>query len=135
MLGNLPTASRAVNAWKPFDRHRKIDVSRAMARRGCPRWLVAMALANMAVVIRLSGGREQVRAVVPTAAERLLLAIPDDTAALAIDRCGHLRGTPVEWRQTVVRGDRFSLITDLGRTDQTSVTVSDRIVPTTWSPS
>lgn len=65
--------------------------------------------------VRLTGGREQIRAVVPTTAERVLLAIPDRTAALAIDRVGELRGQPVEWRQTIVRGDRFSLMTDLTR--------------------
>lgn len=82
--------------------------------------------------IRLTGGREQVRAVVPTAAERVLLHIPEDSAALAIDRTGELRGQPVEWRQTVVRGDRFSLLTDFSRPDRVSVTVSDRSHPVTW---
>lgn len=76
--------------------------------------------------IRLTGGREQVRAVIPTSAERLLLDIPDDTAAFAIQRTGELRGRPVEWRQTVVRGDRFSLVTDISRPGQPSMTVFDR---------
>ncbi|GAB2772728.1 phosphonate metabolism transcriptional regulator PhnF [Nocardioides salsibiostraticola] len=79
--------------------------------------------------VRLTGGREHVRAVVPTSAERLLLAIPDNVAALAIDRTGEVRGQPVEWRQTVVRGDRFSLVTDLGHADHPSITVSDRSTP------
>ncbi|WP_240771110.1 GntR family transcriptional regulator [Nocardioides sp. GY 10113] len=65
--------------------------------------------------VRLTGGREEIRAVVPTTAERVLLDIPDRTAALAIDRLGELGGRPVEWRQTVVRGDRFGLVTDLTR--------------------
>ena len=51
----------------------------------------------------------------PTAAEQVLLGISDRTAVLAIDRTGELRGQPVEWRQTLVRGDRFSLMTDLTR--------------------
>lgn len=76
--------------------------------------------------IRLTGGREHVRAIVPTSAERVLLGMPEGTAALAIDRTGELRGQPVEWRQTVVRGDRFSLLTDFTRPDRVSVTVSDR---------
>ena len=79
--------------------------------------------------VRLTGGREHVRAVVPTSAERLLLAIPDNVAALAIDRTGEVRGQRVEWRQTVVRGDRFSLVTDLGHADHPSITVSDRSTP------
>lgn len=76
--------------------------------------------------LRLTGGREEVRAVVPTSAERVLLGIPDNTAALSIDRTGELRGQPIEWRRTIVRGDRFSLVTDFTRPDQVSVTVSDR---------
>lgn len=76
--------------------------------------------------IRLTGGREQVRAVAPTPAERLLLEIPDDAAALAIERIGEMRGQPVEWRQTIARGDRFSFVTDLSRPDPRSVTVFDR---------
>ncbi len=78
--------------------------------------------------VRLTGGREHVRAVVPTSAERLLLAIPDNVAALSIDRTGEARGQSVEWRQTVVRGDRFSLVTDLGRADHGAITVSDRSI-------
>jgi GntR family transcriptional regulator len=80
--------------------------------------------------IRLTGGHEQVRAVIPTAAERVLLEIPESSAALAIDRIGELRGQPVEWRQSVVRGDRFSLHTDFTGPDTismaVSMTVSDR---------
>ncbi|MBS2937654.1 GntR family transcriptional regulator [Nocardioides sp. J2M5] len=82
--------------------------------------------------IRLTGGREEVRAVLPTAVERVLLEIPEGSAALAIDRTGELRGQPVEWRQTVVRGDRFSLLTDLSRPDRVSIAVSDRSHPVTW---
>lgn len=76
--------------------------------------------------VRLTGGHEEVRAVIPTAAERVLLEIPDSSAALAIDRVGELRGQPVEWRQTVVRGDRFNLHTDFTSSDRVAMTVSDR---------
>ncbi|QWC84265.1 GntR family transcriptional regulator [Nocardioidaceae bacterium] len=62
--------------------------------------------------VRLTGGRETVRAVVPTPAEQMLLDLDGRTAALAIDRLGELRGQPLEWRHTLVRGDRFSLVTD-----------------------
>lgn len=72
--------------------------------------------------VRLTGGQEHVRAVLPTAAERSLLAIPPTAAALAIDRVGELRGQPVEWRQTVVRGDRYSLLTDFSQPDGGAVT-------------
>lgn len=65
--------------------------------------------------IRLSGGTEEVRAVVPTPAEQALLELDAHGAALAIDRLGEWRGRPVEWRRTLVRGDRFTLVSDLGR--------------------
>jgi GntR family transcriptional regulator len=62
--------------------------------------------------IRLEGGREHIRAVVPTRAQQRLLGIPQSTGALAIDRLGYAGGRPVEWRHTLIRGDRFSLIAE-----------------------
>ncbi|MGH3989867.1 MAG: GntR family transcriptional regulator [Pseudonocardiaceae bacterium] len=59
--------------------------------------------------VRLSGGREHLRAVVPTAAERALLGIGAGVAAFAIDRLACSGGRPTEWRHTLVRGDRFSV--------------------------
>ena len=59
--------------------------------------------------VRVAGGSERVRAVVPSTAERELLGIPADVAALAIDRLGWAVERPVEWRQTLVRADRFSV--------------------------
>jgi GntR family transcriptional regulator len=50
-----------------------------------------------------------VRAVIPTAAERTQLACAHDVAAFAINRLSHARGRPMEWRHTLVRGDRFAL--------------------------
>ncbi len=66
--------------------------------------------------VRVSGGSEHIRAVVPSRAERALLHMPDDVAALAIDRLGHSNGTPTEWRHTLVRGDRFAVTADFSRT-------------------
>ncbi len=62
--------------------------------------------------IRLDGGHEHIRAVVPTRAERHLLDIPPATGALAIDRLGHADARPVEWRHILIRGDRFSLLAE-----------------------
>lgn len=58
---------------------------------------------------KLDHGREEVRAVIPTAVERKQLACAHDVAAFAINRLSHARGRPVEWRHTLVRGDRYSL--------------------------
>ncbi|QRP49462.1 GntR family transcriptional regulator [Amycolatopsis sp. FDAARGOS 1241] len=59
--------------------------------------------------IRLDQGREEVHAVIPTAAERTQLACAHDVAAFAINRLSHSKGRPVEWRHTLVRGDRYAL--------------------------
>jgi GntR family transcriptional regulator len=59
--------------------------------------------------VRLHGGWERISAVVPTPAERVLLGIGTRTAAFAIERIGCSHGRPVEWRHTLVRGDRFSV--------------------------
>jgi GntR family transcriptional regulator len=59
--------------------------------------------------VRVTGGHEQIRAVVPGEAERGLLGIGPDVAALAIDRLGLAGDRPVEWRHTLVRADRFSV--------------------------
>ena len=62
--------------------------------------------------IRLDGGREHIRALVPSRAEQRLLALPRSVGVLAIDRLGYAGGRPVEWRRTLIRGDRFSLTAD-----------------------
>jgi len=59
--------------------------------------------------LRLTGGREQVRAAMPLRGERALLRVPSGVALLAVERTGCLHGRPLEYRQTVVRGDRFAV--------------------------
>jgi GntR family transcriptional regulator len=62
--------------------------------------------------VRLEGGREHISAVVPTCAEQRHLQITPTTGALAIRRLGYAGGRPAEWRHTVIRGDRFSLLAE-----------------------
>jgi GntR family transcriptional regulator len=62
--------------------------------------------------LRLKGGRERISAVVPTPAQRTLLGIDAETAAFAIERLGCAGGEPVEWRHSLVRGDRFSVVAE-----------------------
>lgn len=59
--------------------------------------------------VTLDNGHEDIHAVIPTPAEHTQLHAPPATAAFAINRLGHSRGQPVEWRHTLVRGDRFAL--------------------------
>lgn len=71
--------------------------------------------------LRLTGGREQVRAVLPLRGERALLHVPAGVALLAVERTGCLDGRPLEYRQTFVRGDRFAVTAqDDGRSVQLS---------------
>jgi GntR family transcriptional regulator len=62
--------------------------------------------------IRLTGGRERLRAVTPSRPERSLLKLPAGVAAFAIERLGFVRERPVELRHTTVRGDRFSVVAE-----------------------
>ncbi len=62
--------------------------------------------------IRLTGGREHFHALMPNRSERVLLGLGPSIAAFAIDRLGCVRGRPVEWRHTLVRGDRFSVVAE-----------------------
>jgi GntR family transcriptional regulator len=62
--------------------------------------------------LRLDGGREHIRALVPSRAVQRLLALPRSVGVLAIDRLGYSGDRPVEWRHTLIRGDRFSLSAD-----------------------
>jgi GntR family transcriptional regulator len=58
--------------------------------------------------VHVTGGTERIRPVVPTRDERSLLHLPAGEAALLIDRVADADGAPVEWRRTLVRGDRYA---------------------------
>lgn len=61
---------------------------------------------------RPTGGRERITAVSADDDTARLLAIAPGAACLAIERLGQLAdGTPVEYRRSTVRGDRYALLT------------------------
>ncbi|WAL69406.1 GntR family transcriptional regulator [Amycolatopsis cynarae] len=62
--------------------------------------------------IRPEQGHEEIHVVMPTPAERALLRCSPGTAAFSINRLGRAGDRPVEWRHTLVRGDRFTLTAD-----------------------
>jgi len=62
--------------------------------------------------VRVDGGREHIRGVVPTAAEQRVLGTSPSTGALLISRLGFAADRPVEWRRSLIRGDRFSLLAE-----------------------
>jgi GntR family transcriptional regulator len=63
--------------------------------------------------VTIVGGSERVRPVVPTAPERRALGIPQGVAGFAIERLVRSEREPVEWRLSLVRGDRYSLVVEL----------------------
>ncbi len=65
--------------------------------------------------VRLGAGHEHIRAVVPSRAVQQLLRLPRSVGVLAIDRLGRMGDRPVEWRQTLIRADRFSLSADFSQ--------------------
>jgi len=77
------------------------------------------------VGISLSGGREQLRAVVPEPRDRKLLGLGANRAALEIERLGYDNARPVEWRHTLVRGDRFSVVAEFSSRDGYQIDLAD----------
>lgn len=64
------------------------------------------------VGVRPTGGSERIAAVVPTPAERSLLGLDGEVACFSIERLGSvLDRRPLEYRRTLVRGDRYALVT------------------------
>lgn len=60
--------------------------------------------------VRPTAGSERVHAVVPGRAVRDLLGLGAHQAAFAMERSSRAGEEPVEWRETVVRGDRYSFV-------------------------
>lgn len=63
--------------------------------------------------IRVTGGHETVRAVVPSRAEHRVLDLPVPSAAFSVERTASSHGVPIEWRLTLIRADRFALTSTL----------------------
>lgn len=57
-------------------------------------------------------GWERLTPIIPSASDRKLLDLRKADAAFFLERLGSSRGTPIEWRTTVIRGDRYRFVTD-----------------------
>jgi GntR family transcriptional regulator len=57
-------------------------------------------------------GWERLTPIVPTPADRALLELRKGDAAFFLERLGTRDGEPIEWRTTIIRGDRFRFVTD-----------------------
>lgn len=60
--------------------------------------------------VRITGGWERIRPVVPDPSERKLLRLPARTAAFSTERLALMGEVPVEWRRSLIRGDRYALV-------------------------
>ena len=57
-------------------------------------------------------GWERLTPINPTPADRSRLKLKRSEAAFYLERLGTRDGKPVEWRTTIIRGDRFRFVTD-----------------------
>jgi GntR family transcriptional regulator len=61
---------------------------------------------------RPTSGWERIRPIVPREADRILLGLDGLEAVFSLHRLGVLDDRPIEWRITLIRGDRFSFMAD-----------------------
>jgi GntR family transcriptional regulator len=73
--------------------------------------------------VDVDGGSEQIRPVRPTAADAKLLELPPAQAAFSIERVATAGGGPVEWRHSLVRGDRYTITFNLSRAPRPPATI------------
>lgn len=57
-------------------------------------------------------GWERLTPILPAAEDRRRLALDKSDAAFFLERLGTRDGVPVEWRTTIIRGDRFRFVSD-----------------------
>lgn len=60
--------------------------------------------------LRATGGWERIRPIVPSPRERSRLAVPAGVAAFAAERLALADALPIEWRESLVRGDRCAIV-------------------------
>lgn len=70
--------------------------------------------------VDVDGGHERLAPVIPDAADRRSLRLPRGEAAFSIERLTTAHGRPVEWRRSLVRGDRWSIALSLTRATRPS---------------
>ncbi|MCP3990087.1 MAG: GntR family transcriptional regulator [Actinomycetia bacterium] len=57
-------------------------------------------------------GWERLTPVIPTATDRTRLGLRESDATFFLERLGSRDGKPIEWRTTIIRGDRLRFVTD-----------------------
>ena len=59
-----------------------------------------------------TAGFERLSPIVPPPADRALLDLPNGAACFSLERLGTHNGEPVEWRTTLIRGDRYRFVSE-----------------------
>ncbi len=77
--------------------------------------------------LRPTQGWERIAPIVPQPADRQRLAMRRGEAAFFLERQSHSNGTPIEWRATTIRGDRYRFLASwaMGATPALTATTSD----------
>jgi len=71
-------------------------------------------------------GWERLTPIVPSPADRARLGLRKTEAAFFLERLGCREDTPIEWRTTIIRGDRYRFVTDW------SVGARNELRPSAW---
>lgn len=61
---------------------------------------------------RPNEGWERIAPGIPTGDERRLLELGRTATVFSVERLGRVDGRPIEWRHTVIRGDRYRFVAD-----------------------
>jgi len=73
--------------------------------------------------VEVDGGRERLAPVIPPPADRRALRLPRGEAAFSIERLATAHGRAVEWRASLVRGDRYTIAFSLTRAARPSAPI------------
>lgn len=66
-------------------------------------------------------GWERLTPIVPLPADRTRLGLRKSDAAFYLERVGRRGAVPVEWRTTIIRGDRYRFVTDWSTSGRTAL--------------
>jgi GntR family transcriptional regulator len=66
-------------------------------------------------------GWERLTPIVPAPDDRTTLGVGRDDAAFFLERLGCRDGRPIEWRTTIIRGDRYRFVTEWSAGGQTAL--------------
>ena len=65
--------------------------------------------------------------VVPSERERELLELDEGEAAFSVERVGQHGGAVIEWRVTVIRGDRYQFVADWSSAEAGSIRLTPAV--------